>query len=109
MKLLWTKESLIKLQEIEEYISSDNPQAAIEFIDKLISLAESIPENPEKGRIVPELSITQIREISYKNYRIVYLLKKNSIEISTVFEGHRLLRKEEIKISRSGTDEKRGD
>ena len=38
MKLLWTKESLIKLQEIEEYISSDNPQAAIEFIDKLISL-----------------------------------------------------------------------
>ena len=96
MKLLWTKESLIKLQEIETYISSDNPIAAIELIDKIILLAESLTENPEKGRIVPELSLSQIRELIYKNYRLVYLLKKNSIEILTVFEGHRLLRKEEI-------------
>ena len=96
MKLLWTKESLLKLQEIESYISSDNPQAALELIDKIITLAESLSENPEKGRIVPELSISQIRELIYKNYRLVYLLKKNSIEILTVFEGHRLLRKEEI-------------
>ena len=100
MKLLWTKESLIKLQEIETYISSDNPQAAIELIDKIILLAESLTENPEKGRIVPELSISQIRELIYKNYRLVYLLKKNSIEILTVFEGHRLLRKEEILSSK---------
>ena len=96
MKLLWTKESLLKLQEIESYISSDNPQAALELIDKIITLAESLSENPAKGRIVPELSISQIRELIYKNYRLVYLLKKNSIEILTVFEGHRLLRKEEI-------------
>lgn len=100
MKLLWTKESLKNLQEIEKYIASDNSQTAVAFIDKIISLAESLSENPEKGRIVPELSLTQIREILYKNYRIVYLLKKNSIEILTVFEGHRLLRKEEIQINR---------
>ncbi len=98
MKLLWTKESLLKLQEIEEFIVTDNPRAALKFVDKLISLAESLPENPVKGRIVPELSITQIREILHKNYRIVYLLKKNSIEILTVFEGHRLLRKEDIPV-----------
>lgn len=96
MKLLWTKESLLKLQEIETYIASDNPQAAMELIDKIILSAESLTENPEKGRIIPELSISQIRELIYKNYRIVCLLKKSSIEILTVFEGHRLLRKEEI-------------
>ena len=100
MKLVWTKESLTRLKEIEEYIAADNPRAALAFIDKIISLAESLSENPEKGRIVPELSITQIREILYKTYRIVYLLKKNSIEILTVFEGHRLLKKEEIPHNR---------
>lgn len=89
MKLLWTKESLIKLQEIESYISSDNPQEVIELIDKIISFAESLSENPDKGRIVPELSISQIRELIYKNYRLVCLLKKNSIEILTIFEGRR--------------------
>jgi toxin ParE1/3/4 len=96
MKLSWTKEALIRLQEIEEYISKDNPQVAVEFVDKIISIAETIPENPEKGRIVPELSIEQIRELLYKNYRIVYYRKKSIIEVLTVFEGHQLLRKEEV-------------
>jgi len=41
------------------------------------------------------LSIENIRELLHKNYRIVYLVKKSSIEILTVFEGHQLLKKEE--------------
>lgn len=96
MKLFWTKEALIRLQEIEEYISRDNPIVAMEFIDKLISAAEKIIDYPEKGRIVPELSLENIRELIYRNYRIVYILKKNSVNILTVFEGHQLLKKEEI-------------
>jgi len=31
MKIFWTKEALIRLQEIEDYISRDNPIAAIEL------------------------------------------------------------------------------
>jgi len=96
LRLRWTNEALIRLQEIEEFIAKDNPGAAVKFVDKLISLAETIPENPEKGRIVPELSIEHIRELLHKNYRIVYLIKKKSIEVLTVFEGHQLLKKDEI-------------
>lgn len=96
MKIFWTKEALFRLQDIEEYISRDNPIVAIEFVDKLISLAETLIDNPEKGRLVPELSMENIRELLHKNYRIVYLVKKSSVEILTVFEGHQLLRKEEI-------------
>ena len=96
MKIFWTKEALRQLQEIEEYISIDNPIVAIEFVDKLVSVAETIIDFPEKGRIVPELSLENIRELLHKNYRIVYLLKKNSVEILTIFEGHQLLKIEEI-------------
>ena len=96
MKLFWTKEALIRLQEIEEYISKDNSIAAIEFVEKLISVTETLIDYPEKGRIVPELALENIRELIYKNYRIVYLIKKNAINILTVFEGHQLLQKEEI-------------
>jgi addiction module RelE/StbE family toxin len=96
MKIFWTKEALLRLQEIEEYISRDNPTIAIEFVEKVISTAETLIDNPEKGRIVPELSLGNIRELIYKNYRIVYLVKKNMIDILTVFEGHQLLKKEEI-------------
>ena len=96
MQLHWSKEALIRLQEIEEYIAKDNSLIAIEFTDKLISIGETIPDNPGKGRIVPELAIEQIREVLYKGYRIVYNLKETSIDILTVFEGHQLLKKEEI-------------
>jgi addiction module RelE/StbE family toxin len=96
MKLVWTKEALHRLLEIEEYISRDNPVAAVDFVDKLISLAETIVDNPKKGRVVPELSLENIRELLFKNYRIVYLVKKRSIEVLTVFDGHQLLKKEEI-------------
>jgi len=88
MKLFWTKEVLLRLQEIEGYISKDNDSTAIKFVDKLISIAEKIVYHPEKGRIVPELSIDKIREIIFKNYRIVYMTKKDSINILTLFESH---------------------
>ncbi len=101
MKLFWTKEALLRLQEIEEYISREDPDAAAEFVDKLISVGEKITDYPQKGRIVPELSLENIREVIYKNYRIVYLVKKNTVYILTVFEGHQLLKKEEILKSRN--------
>jgi addiction module RelE/StbE family toxin len=91
MKVVWTKEAIIKLNQIEDFISVDNPIAAINLINKVIELAENLKKFPLKGRMVPELSLSQLREIIYKNYRVVYLLKKNSIEILTVFEGHKLL------------------
>ena len=96
MKLYWTKEASIRLQEIEEYIAKDDPQKAVEFIKKLISIAEKIPANPNRGRVVPELSIESIREILYKNYRIVYFRRESEIDILTVFEGHQLLNKSEV-------------
>ncbi len=96
MKLLWTEKAISDLNEIEKFIARDNLDIAIKFVDKLIDKADTLAENHKKGRVVPELSIEQIREIIYKNYRIVYLLKKNSIDILTVFESHKLLREDEI-------------
>ena len=92
-KLVWSKESLLRLQEIEDYIAKDNPKVAIEFVNKIIERVESIILHPQKGRIVPEIAVENIRELLYKNYRIVYQIKENSIVILTVFEGHKLFSK----------------
>jgi toxin ParE1/3/4 len=101
VKIFWAKEALLNLQEIQEYISRDNPVVALEFLEKLISITDVLIDFPSKGRIVPELSLDNIRELIYKNYRIVYLHKKNSIDILTVFEGHQLLKKDEILRSKN--------
>ena len=67
MKLTWTNESLNRLIEIEEYISEDSPRRAVNFVSQLILKTESLKKHPRKGRIVPEFSIPEIRELIYKN------------------------------------------
>ena len=96
MKIVWTKESLYRLIEIEAFIAEDNPEKAIEFINFLIDKMELISENPKIGRVVPEVSNPIVRELIIKNYRIVYRICESTIEILTVFEGHRLIRRDEI-------------
>jgi len=51
MKIYWTKEALLRLQDIEEFISRDNPIASVEFIEKLISVAETIVDYPRKEEL----------------------------------------------------------
>ncbi len=96
MKIVWSKESLQQLIEIENYISRDNPERAVQFINRLIDRAEKIKDYPYKGRVVPEFSINEIREVFEKNYRIVYRISEKQIEILTVFEGHKLLKSSDI-------------
>ena len=90
MKIIWTREALENILEIESYIAQDNPSQAIEFTDFLINKCEYLIDNPDLGRLVPELSDPGIRELIVNNYRIVYRHSADEIQILTVFEGHRL-------------------
>src|SRR3990172_11701786 len=93
MKILWTRESLHRLTEIEDFIAKDNADRAIKFVDGIIAHAESLlPGEPRIGRMVPEISNPAIRELLFRKYRIVYRVNKNNVEILTVFEGHPFLR-----------------
>ena len=98
MTVIWTEESLEKLSAIEEFIGTDSPERAETFVNYLIMKGESISENPKIGRIVPEIQNPDIREIIVKKYRIVYKISEKNVEILTVFEGHRLLRIDELKV-----------
>ena len=92
MKILWTQESLEQLNSIEDYIAKDSLERAVKFIDQIIELAETLLDNPQMGRVVPEIANPVIRELILKKYRIVYRINDHCIEILTVFEGHRLMR-----------------
>jgi len=84
------------LFEIEDYISQDSPERAEKFVVQLIEHAETLSDKPLRGRTVPEISNPDIRELIFRKYRIVYRIKGNNLDILTVFEGHRLLRIDEI-------------
>ncbi len=97
MRVVWTQEALDRLFDIEDFISQNSPQRAVRFINYLMQRGEGLSKNPLIGRIVPEISSPNIREIIAKKYRIIYKIQENKIEILTVFEGHKLLSLEELR------------
>lgn len=96
MRVVWTEQALERLQEIDDFISQDSPARAARFIAKLLARDDRLTPFPSAGRQVPELGSNAIREVLEGNYRIVYRLTSERIEILTVFEGHRLLPADDI-------------
>lgn len=97
MSVTWSREAGENLVDIEEFIGRDSVERAVRFVDALIDQTESIlADNPRSGRTVPEIGNPDIRELIYRGYRIVYRLNGDRIDILTVFEGHRLLRLNEL-------------
>jgi len=93
MNITWTREAGENLVDIEDFIARDSAERAITFVDAVIDHAEAIlVDNPRSGRVVPEIGYSDMRELIYRGYRIVYRLKGDTMAILTVFEGHRLLR-----------------
>lgn len=84
--------ALADLEDIEEYIARDDPEAAERWIRKILEKIQRAGESPRAGRIVPELADKSIREVLLKTYRIVYRIEVSRILVVAVFEGHRQLR-----------------
>jgi len=97
-KFFLTKQAALDIQDITEYIARDSIENAIRFADELLEVCRSIPDFPERGRIVPEAGHPRIREIIHKNYRLVYTVRKGKIFILQVFNAARLFRMQNIDI-----------
>lgn len=90
MRLRWSRQAQEELLEIGRYISKSNRASARRWIERLRQRARQAAEFPQAGRIVPEHSRPNLREVLVRSYRIVYLVGKDAIEVLTVFEGHGL-------------------
>ncbi len=84
-KIIWSPTARSKAKDILEYISKDNQDAALALIDQIEEKVNRLRQNPEVGRVLPEMQNQSIREIVvHKNYGVVYEVLENSIEILTV-------------------------
>ena len=85
MKIIWSPTARIKTKEILEYVAEDNPNAALTLIDQFEAKVEKLIENPESGRVLPELKNDKIRElIVHENYGVIYAITPDIIEILTI-------------------------
>ena len=71
---------------------------AEQFVDRIIGATGMLIEHPQIGRMVPEANErSDIRELIFQNYRIIYLTKLDYIYIVTILHASRDLTRVESK------------
>ena len=91
MRVRWSKRARDDLIAVGRYIAADDRTAARRFVARLKARIALAAKSPLAGRRVPELMRDDIREVIEGNYRLVYRVSAKTIEVLTVFEGHRTL------------------
>lgn len=90
-RINWTLQALEDVESICEFISRDAPSYAHIFACDVFDSVERLKEFPGSGRVVPEVDREYIREIILGNYRIIYRIADNAVDILTVYHSARLL------------------
>ena len=82
-KVVFSPRSRLDLKELVTYTRQASGDAAIaeRLGTALIEKALTLASLPDRGRIVPELGVSQVREIIFKSYRIVYRVKPEEVQI----------------------------
>jgi len=95
-KIKWTLQALEDIEAIANFIARDSIYYAGLFTIKVFEVVEQLELFPESGRIVPELNLKEIRELILGNYRVIYRVKEEIVEILTVYHSARLLEVKKI-------------
>ena len=80
-------QALKDLDTISEYIEKDSEYYAKITIQKIFFAVKQLELFPQMGRMVPEKQDPVLREILYRNYRIVYKYRDDEIYVLTVFHS----------------------
>ena len=74
MRVEWTPRSELRLRQCRDYILgvSQDPLTAFKFEDGIIDTSLQLADFPLSGRMVPEIRRRNIRELLYREYRLIY-------------------------------------
>lgn len=88
-QVIWSPEALEELNDIGEYIARDTGFYAVAVVEKIFSTAEALTDFPFSGREAPEGKSKSIREKIVFNYRLIYRVDEEKVEIVAVIHGRR--------------------
>ena len=91
VEIEWSSTAQNDLNEIIDYIAKDSVEYALSFYEQIREKTENLTKFPKIGRIVPELDDPNIRELILRNYRLIYRILEENVQIVRLFHGSRLL------------------
>ena len=90
-RVVWTDRALRNLEAVHDYIANDSPDNARKVLNSIILKGDRLADFDEPGSIVPECDSRQIREVFIYNYRVIFRLTEDQLEVLTVIHSARQL------------------
>jgi plasmid stabilization system protein ParE len=92
VKISLTDSAIDDLRELQIYYHEQLvPQVGKRFVTEIFDRIETLTNNPDIGRVVPEFDADNIRELIHKPLRVVYLRESTSIFVIRVWRSERIL------------------
>ncbi len=92
MKVSLSDSAIEDLRALQAYYDDQLvPQVGKQFVTEILDRIETLTDNPDIGRIVPEFDADYIRELIYKPFRVVYLRESTSFFIIRVWRSEKIL------------------
>lgn len=88
-KVEWTRSALADVGCAVEYIQRDSPVYAQHFKRQLAAVVDTLQQFPERGRGVPELEYADVRELIFGSYRVIYVIRDETVFIAAFLHGAR--------------------
>ena len=83
----WSPQAIRDVESIWSFIAQDSPHYGNLIAQRLVAAVDRLETFPTSGRVVPEFGDEAIREVLWRNYRVVYRIAGDVVDIATVFHG----------------------
>ena len=87
MTLVWTAGAAERVVEMGEAIARDQPIAAADWIERILTSVERLKRFPLSGRVVPD----DYREVVVAGVRVVYRVRPEAVVIVAVRHSREML------------------
>jgi toxin ParE1/3/4 len=96
MKIVWSPLAQERFSDIVDYIAQDKPGAALNWAESVFDKVENLAKFPNSGRNVPELENDQYKELIIDNYRVIYKITEEQIQILTIRNFKQVLSSDDL-------------
>ena len=87
--VIWTPQARTDLEAIEDYYLDVAPAYADLVVDGLLRSTRRLGSFPLSGRAVPEVGDPAIREVVWRDYRVIYWADEERVEVLSVLHTSR--------------------
>jgi toxin ParE1/3/4 len=87
--VVWSQSALAALDEVGEYIAQDSRARAVRVLERVLAVAANLGTLSDRGRVVPEIGDSSIRELPVFRYRLMYRVEAERVVIVAFIHGAR--------------------